>query len=120
MEEKSPVKEGMQIPDMKPNVLYRIRARNAYLGVWIPEKQGFVILRTKFGSQYPFVEYHWDTGSPFGTVIPQEELADFPVDVQGDFDEAKFKEAMKEFYEKYPAETFEQARERIRKERESQ
>jgi hypothetical protein len=31
-------------------------------------------LREKFGREYPFTEFHWDNGPPFGTVSPIEEL----------------------------------------------
>lgn len=100
-EDARKVTADFKMEKLKPNFLYRIKARNAYLGVWMPEKQGFVILRNKFGSEYPFVEYHWDTGAPYGTVVPEEELIKFPIDVQGEFDESKFHELMTQYHEQY-------------------
>jgi hypothetical protein len=51
--------------------LYRISSRNFVYGVFSAETRGFVGIREKFGSEYLFTEYHFDTGAPFGTVIPQ-------------------------------------------------
>lgn len=64
----------LAIEDLKPFYLYKIRARNANLGIWRPEQKGFTIRREKFGDYFIFTEYHWDTGAPFGTVRPIEEL----------------------------------------------
>jgi hypothetical protein len=52
--------------------LYRIHSRNLKIGVYNSRTGGFCGLRTKFGSVYVFEEYHWDNGSPYGTVKPQE------------------------------------------------
>lgn len=60
--------------NLKPFYLYRIRARNAMYGIWLSQEQGFMIRRSKFGNYYTFIEYHWDTGAPFGTVCPIKEL----------------------------------------------
>ena len=54
--------------------LYRIRSRNLIVGVYREDRKGFIGLRDKFGNVYPFTEYHYDTGAPYGTVKPQEEL----------------------------------------------
>jgi hypothetical protein len=40
---------------------------------------GFVGIREKFGSEYLFTEYHWDTGAPCGTVHPVELLEMCPL-----------------------------------------
>jgi hypothetical protein len=59
--------------------LYRISSRNLDLGVYNSNSQGFVGIREKFGYNYLFTEYHWDTGPPFGTVHPKEFLEDCPI-----------------------------------------
>ena len=58
--------------------LYRIRSRNLSFGVF-DGNGGFVGIREKFGSEYLFTEYHWDTGAPFGTVKPVELLEMCPL-----------------------------------------
>jgi hypothetical protein len=64
----------IEIGDLKPYHLYRIHARNARIGIYLPENYSFLIRRNKFNDWYAFEEYHWDTGAPFGTVRPQKEL----------------------------------------------
>ena len=71
------------LPYLRKNQLidgafYRITCRNAHVGVWRVDEQGFEIPREKFGSNYLFVEYHWDNGPPFGTSRPWEQLEDLP------------------------------------------
>jgi hypothetical protein len=68
----------IKIPDLKPGYLYQIRARNSRFGIWLPSKLGFMISREKFGYVYPFIEYHYDIGAPFGTVKPLEEIEQSP------------------------------------------
>ena len=63
---------------LKPFYLYRIRARNAIIGIWIPDGEGFLIRRNKFGDWHSFIEYHYDTGAPFGTFMPKKELEKTP------------------------------------------
>lgn len=58
------------LSDCKHGWLYEIMSRNLTLGVYRSDKKGFVGIREKFGQEYLFVEYHWDTGAPFGTVKP--------------------------------------------------
>lgn len=59
--------------DCKERRLYRLSSRNLHLGVY-DGKGGFVGIRCKFDSLYPFTEYHWDNGPPFGTAKPLEDL----------------------------------------------
>lgn len=74
--------EGMDIASMVRGRLYRFKARNFSIGVWNPEKKGFIGIRTKWGDRYLFTEYHWETGPPYGTVTPLEDLGiDMPVDI---------------------------------------
>jgi hypothetical protein len=49
---------------------YLIHARNGYIGIWSGEKRGFTLLRKKFESLFLSIEYHYDTGAPFGTAKP--------------------------------------------------
>lgn len=56
--------------ELECGCLYYINARNAHLGIWIPGKRGFIISRFKFKANYLFVEYHYDIGTPYGTVKP--------------------------------------------------
>jgi hypothetical protein len=70
--------------DLKSGHLYKILARNANYGIWIPEVNGFIISRTKFYDTFLFVEYHWDGGcegdEAFGTAKPLEDLGRTPFD----------------------------------------
>jgi len=67
------------IAECKPGYLYIIDARNSRLGIYVgPEQGAFTISRYKFGSNYLFDEFHWDTGEPFGTVQPLKELLKAP------------------------------------------
>lgn len=62
-----------------PNGFYLISSRNLVFGVFNPKTKGFVGIRKKFDNLYLFEEYHWDTGSPFGTVVPLEFLEMCPL-----------------------------------------
>lgn len=59
--------------------LYRISSRNLTFGVYRSDAKGFVGIREKFGDEYLFTEYHYDTGAPFGTVHPKEFLESCPL-----------------------------------------
>ena len=48
--------------------LYFYKARNFEYGVW--NGNDFEYERTKFGVKFRDHEYHWDEGSPHGTVKP--------------------------------------------------
>jgi hypothetical protein len=75
------------IPDMIPldscldRGLYRLNSRNLGMGVFDASTKGFVGIRNKFGRDYLFTEYHWDTGAPFGTALPLEYLGDLPREI---------------------------------------
>jgi len=69
---------------LEDGAFYRISCRNAHCGVWREDQTGFEIPREKFGSNYLFVEYHWDNGPPFGTSKPWEKLEPIPEEVGGD------------------------------------
>ncbi|WP_034641160.1 hypothetical protein [Chitinilyticum aquatile] len=68
------------IDQMQAGMAYAIWARNAYVGLWLPEERGFLISRYKmYPTPYLFVEYHWETGEPFGTVKPLRPLEICPI-----------------------------------------
>ena len=69
------------LDDCKDRFLYQINSRNLSYGVYNEETKGFVGIRNKFGNNYLFTEYHYDTGSPFGTVFPKKELIKIPDDL---------------------------------------
>lgn len=58
--------------------LYKISSRNLSFGVF-DGNGGFIGIREKFGDEYLFTEYHWDTGAPYGTVHPLELLEMCPL-----------------------------------------
>ncbi len=70
-------KEYIPMEECRKGFLYRIRSRNLDYGVY-DGNGGFIGIRQKFGFRYLFTEDHWDTGPPFGTVKPLEELVKVP------------------------------------------
>jgi hypothetical protein len=70
--------ERILLDECKDRVLYRIDSRNLAFGVFDINTKGFVGIREKFGDYFLFTEYHYDTGAPFGTVHPKEELEPMP------------------------------------------
>jgi len=52
--------------------LYKIHSRNLSYGVYDSEHHGFIGIRLKFNDRYLFMEYHYDDGPPYGTVMPEE------------------------------------------------
>lgn len=66
------------IEECKDGWVYYIHARNAKVGIYDKNEKGFTISRHKFSDNYLFVEYHWDTGEPYGTVKPIKELESAP------------------------------------------
>jgi hypothetical protein len=67
-----------------PYGLYKIEARNASYGIWLPMEAGFAISRIKFGDNFIFVEYHWDCPS-FATAKPINLIEQSPF-IGKDFD----------------------------------
>ena len=51
------------------------------VGVFIKDKAGFIGIREKFGSRYLFMEYHYDTGAPYGTAQPVKKFGLAPDDI---------------------------------------
>lgn len=58
--------------------VYKIAARNGSFGIYSVTEKSFTLSRFKFGDNFLFDEYHWDTGEPFGTVKPMEDLGPAP------------------------------------------
>lgn len=58
--------------------VYLISARNGSVGVYNEEKKAFYLARRKFGDTFLFPEFHWDTGAPYGTAKPLEDLGKSP------------------------------------------
>lgn len=79
--------------------LYRVDARNFSLGVYNEKDKGFIGIRTKFTMVFLDLEFHWDTGAPYGTVKPSEFLEWCPVYVDEKND--KLFEWLKERREHY-------------------
>lgn len=66
--------------NLQAGMAYAIWARNAYVGVWMPQHQGFLISRYKLSLKpFLFIEYHWDIGEPPGTAKPLRPLACCPL-----------------------------------------
>lgn len=70
----------ISLKDCKHGYTYRIRSRNLTAGVFDAQKKGFVGIREKFNHLYLFTEFHHDTGAPYGTVAPQEEIEKCPLE----------------------------------------
>ena len=73
--------EYIPLDQCKDRFLYKINSRNLSYGVYSEETKEFVGIRNKFGEDYLFTEYHYDTGPPFGTVFPKKELIKIPDDL---------------------------------------
>lgn len=69
-----------------PYGLYKIEARNASYGIWLPMESGFAISRIKFGDNFLFVEFHWDCLA-FATAKPINLIERSPF-IGKDFDDA--------------------------------
>jgi hypothetical protein len=65
--------EYIPLDECKEGYVYFLHSRNLSVGVF-DGRSGFIGIRSKFESTYLFTEYHWDTGAPYGTVRPKQEL----------------------------------------------
>jgi len=99
------IKEWIKIPDLKAGYLYRIAARNANYGIWIPRNESFLISRRKFGDNFLFEEYHWDCPA-WATAKPLEEIEKSPFEIKEWTDYPEWKNILfylnkfeKEYYE---------------------
>ncbi len=70
----------LRMDNLQAGMAYAIWARNAYVGVWMPQDQGFLISRYKLSAKpFLFIEYHWDIGEPHGTAKPLRPLECCPL-----------------------------------------
>lgn len=69
--------EKINKEDLKDLYLYEILARNGNFGIYIKERNSFLLMREKFGFVYPFEEYHVDN-SFHGTVRLMKEIEKSP------------------------------------------
>lgn len=86
------IKNYIKVEDLKDRYLYHIYARNANIGIWLKEKNSFLISRFKFESNFLFEEFHWDVCKHFGTVKPLKEIEKCPFENAGklrDWDDTK-------------------------------
>lgn len=86
----------IKMGDLKNSHSYKIWARNAYVGIWVKSEKGFMISRYKVGKNpYLFVEYHWDTGIPYGTVKPLELIEKCPLELKENLEGSEKQEMLK-------------------------
>ncbi|MBT4446358.1 hypothetical protein HOA92_06280 [archaeon] len=64
----------IKLADCQDGFLYRLNSRNLTIGIYHHDSKSFVGLRTKFKHQFIDTENHYDTGAPYGTAKPIEEL----------------------------------------------
>lgn len=62
----------------KNGFVYEIQSRRLSVGVFVKERNGFIGIREKFGQHYLFMEFHQETGAPFGTVWPRKKIGSVP------------------------------------------
>ena len=88
------------LKDCKQGFLYKINSRNLAFGVFNEKVDGFVGIRTKFGVRYLFIEFHYETGAPFGTVRPEKELELCPIlDLKEGASDGEFFKTNKELFD---------------------
>jgi hypothetical protein len=71
----------ISLNECKNGFLYQIKSRNLSFGIFTIKNKGFVGIREKFGREYLFTEYHYETGPPFGTVTPIKEFESVPEEI---------------------------------------
>lgn len=69
--------EYLKIDQLKAGYLYRIDARRAGFGIWLPQRESFITSRIKFKGNILSEESHYDCES-YGTVYPLEEIEKSP------------------------------------------
>jgi len=73
--------EYLKMGQLKTGYLYKIIARNANCGIWLPQRQGFITSRIKAGTNFLFEEYHWDCKA-WATAKPLEEIEKSPFNAE--------------------------------------
>lgn len=72
------MKKYIPMNECKGGYLYEVECRNGRVGIYNAKQKGFIISRHKFGSNFVFIEFHWDTGEPHGTACPLREIEKAP------------------------------------------
>ncbi len=87
----------LHLDSMLSGMAYAIWARNAYVGIWLPDEKGFLISRYKVHPT-PFlsIELHWDVGEPLGTAKPLHplETCPLPLPLRSDYREENLNSAL--------------------------
>ena len=73
------VADMIPLEKCKDGFLYFLFARRSNCGIFNLARKSFTIRRTKLGHDYLFDEFHYETGEPFGTAVPLEELERAPI-----------------------------------------
>lgn len=74
------INEGfISVDECEDGFLYKVDARNFSLGVYNEHQKGFIGIRQKFKMIFLDLEYHWDTGAPYGTVKPIKKIKKCPI-----------------------------------------
>jgi len=71
----------LKMEDLEAGYLYDIHARNAFMGIWVPQNKSFLISRFKFHNNFIFEEYHVDYGGMFPTAKPLKKIEKAPFNV---------------------------------------
>jgi len=74
-------KNYLKIDQLKAGYLYKIDARRAGFGIWLPQRESFITSRIKFGANLLSEECHYDCES-YGTAYPLEEIERSPFDAK--------------------------------------
>ena len=69
-----PKGEAIPLTACEHRRLYVLHSRNLRCGVYSAPHRGFFGIRTKFSYRHVAVEYHVDTGAPYGTACPLKAL----------------------------------------------
>lgn len=69
------------ITELKDRFIYRLKSRNLIYGVWDADRQGFMGIREKLGSEYLFMEYEYSTSEVCGTAFALQEMFEIPAEV---------------------------------------
>ncbi|MFC1521899.1 hypothetical protein ACFL6Y_05775 [Elusimicrobiota bacterium] len=67
--------------ECEDRTVYILHSRNLTVGAFSKKEAGFVGIRKKFGERFLFMEFHYDTGAPYGTVRPLKKLSVLPEEI---------------------------------------
>lgn len=69
----------LKMDELQDGYIYKIIARNAYVGIWNQKNSSFIISRRKVSDKpFLFEEFHWDFDSQLGTAKPLELIEEAP------------------------------------------